>query len=368
MDDERQTRILARLESAALGVPLSQRIGPPATPAVLRGFARACRQIDRAHACGLVHRDLQPFHILVGQHEVAVRGWEQAKLDDEDDATLPRVRDSRYAPPESTADARGDVYALGCILFELLAGEPLHATSGALDAARRSPRLRRPDRDIPVDLDALCVAATAPDPAHRIAAGELADRVQAGADRAARPDMRGIARAALPAYAVYLIFVPTFLWLAAGQPFYAIMLTALVIASAGLLWLPGRWRPLVFAALNVGLVVLTGRIASPYPATTVATITVAAMAFGPSYARPLHLGLLAAAQCLAVLVPFAAEQLGYLPATVSVIPDGYVLTAPVFHLKPVGLLGGFAGYVVSNIAAAALVVHALLRRERKRMA
>ena len=362
---DRQTLIHGRLERAALGVPLSRLMTEPPTPHILRAFAHACRQIDRAHACGVVHRDLRPEHIVVGRHEVSVGGWERARLDDEDEATLPHVANP-YAAPERPADARSDVYALGCILFELLAGEPLHERPGPLDAAARSPSVRRPDRARELALDTVCVAATAPDPAHRLqTAGELADRVVAGI--AGHADMRGIARAALPAYIVSMLFVPLFLWLASGERVLAILLTGLVGASAGMLlwqWHGGRWRPLLFATLNVTLVVMTGRIASLMCAPPVAAIVVAGMAFGPSYKRGKRLALLAIVMCLAILVPFAAERAGWLSPTVVPIADGYTIIAPVFHMRPEGLIVGFVAYAVTLVAATALLVHALVRRER----
>jgi hypothetical protein len=363
---DRQTQIHGRLERASLGVPLSRLIAQPPTPHVLRAFAHACRQIDRAHACGVVHRDLRPEHIIVGRHEVWVGGWERARLDDEDEATLPHVANP-YAAPERPADARGDVYALGCILFELLAGEPMHARPGPLDAAARSPSLRRPERARELALDSVCAAATAPDPAHRVqTAGELADRVLAGI--AGHADMRGLARAVLPAYVLSMLFVPLFLWFASGERVLAIVLTGLVAAAAGLLvlqWRGGRWRPLLFATLNVTLVVMAGRIASLLCAPSVAAIVVAGMAFGPSYARGKRLALLAIALCLAILVPFAAERAGWLASTVTPITDGYTIVAPVFHMRPEGLIVGFVGYAITLIAASALLVHALVRRERE---
>src|SRR5439155_14367358 len=126
---------------------------------------------------------------------------------------------------------------------------------------------------------------------------------------------RAIARTALPIYALYLVFVPAFLWFAAGERFLAVALTALVTLTAGVLLLQGRgsaWRPWLFAALNVMLVVLACRAASLMCAPIVAVLTVAGMAFGPTYARPGRLALLVLAMCAGVLGPFAAERAGWL--------------------------------------------------------
>src|SRR5207244_11767062 len=82
-------------------------------------------------------------------------------------------------------DGRADVYSLGCILFEILAHQPLHprghagvmsALSGAADAR---PSVRARELDLPPELDAICVRATAVDREHRFAtARQLATAVQ----------------------------------------------------------------------------------------------------------------------------------------------------------------------------------------------
>ncbi len=81
-----------------------------------------------------------------------------------------------------------DVYALGSILFELLAGEPLHpkghqkAIASTLASPQELPSRRRPDRAIPPELDHACFEALGEDPAERPTAHQLAYRVQAYLD------------------------------------------------------------------------------------------------------------------------------------------------------------------------------------------
>ena len=91
--------------------------------------------------------------------------------------------------PESV-DHRCDIYALGAILFEILAGERLHHAQtydgvliSTLELDGASPADRAPDRNVPPELDALVCAATRRDPAARPAsAAELADAIDAYLD------------------------------------------------------------------------------------------------------------------------------------------------------------------------------------------
>jgi serine/threonine-protein kinase len=80
-------------------------------------------------------------------------------------------------------DARSDVYALGLLLFEILAHEPVHDPEKTPDFAAllRTPDTRPSHRaaDVPPELDDLCVRATCPAPEGRFAsARELADAVE----------------------------------------------------------------------------------------------------------------------------------------------------------------------------------------------
>ena len=76
-----------------------------------------------------------------------------------------------------------DVYSLGCILFEILAGEPAHPPGTAALAANMAnepgtPDQRRPERGIAPELDALCTSALVTAPKARPTVRALANAVQ----------------------------------------------------------------------------------------------------------------------------------------------------------------------------------------------
>jgi len=178
---------------------------------LLRAFADVCLAIEFAHTRGVVHRDLKPANIVLGDFgEVYVLDWGIARVlrdtRDKDfadiDATEFEVATSPattmigallgtpgYISPEQiggdpTIDGRTDIYALGCILFELLALQPLHVRDGnelasSLGGVDARPSARAPLLAAPPELDAICVRATELDRAARFpTARELGEAVQ----------------------------------------------------------------------------------------------------------------------------------------------------------------------------------------------
>jgi serine/threonine-protein kinase len=95
-----------------------------------------------------------------------------------------------YMAPESGFDGRagpqGDVFALGAILFEVLALTPLYPrltmhnlVAGTLKGADARPSVRSPSRNVVPELEAICVRATDPSPAERYrSARELSEAVE----------------------------------------------------------------------------------------------------------------------------------------------------------------------------------------------
>lgn len=168
--------------------------------------ARIVRQVgaalDAAHAHGMLHRDVKPSNVLLarrGDH-VYLSDFGLAKPVSSAEALTRHgtiVARAEYVAPEQIlnqrVDARADIYALGCLLFEALTGEAPFArrTEGPqvlahLDAPRPSPLDLRPE--LPREFDDVVRRAMATDPSERYpSAGDLgqAALVAAGGQRRA---------------------------------------------------------------------------------------------------------------------------------------------------------------------------------------
>ena len=194
---------------------------------MLRAFVDVCLAIEFAHTRGVVHRDLKPANVVLGDFgEVYVLDWGIARVAHEDDdrssfADIDVLGTETVAgailgtpgfmAPEQIAhaddlDGRADVYSLGCMLFEILTLDGLHprgqaALASTLAAIDARPSIRAPDRDVPPELDEICVRATEVDPDRRFpTARALADAVQAFLDGNRDSALRGdLARTELDA-------------------------------------------------------------------------------------------------------------------------------------------------------------------------
>jgi len=159
--------------------------------------------LEAAHRNGVVHRDVKPANVLVPREgPVKVTDFGIAKATGSADFTRTGmvVGTARYLSPEQVqgqlSDARTDVYALGLVLYEMLAGRP--AYQGDSEMATAVARLAGPPKpitsirtDVPSGLVAVLDHALQPDPAHRIpsaaAFGELLDRGPAPAPVRPKP-------------------------------------------------------------------------------------------------------------------------------------------------------------------------------------
>jgi len=177
---------------------------------LLTAFGTACLAVHFAHTRGVLHRDLKPGNIMLGDFgEVYVLDWGLAKVigsreprEADADASSRSLPDSTppseapagltvtgvlmgtpgYMAPEQIRDELGalgpgvDIYALGAILFELCALQPLHGKgspnelmTSTLRGVDVETRIRRAEVDVPPELVAVVARATARDPRDRFA-------------------------------------------------------------------------------------------------------------------------------------------------------------------------------------------------------
>lgn len=148
--------------------------------------------LDAAHESGLLHRDIKPANILRssrGQWKVADFGIAKSVQPSGDDTVTGVVLGTpAYLPPErllgGDATASGDLYALGVILYEALAGgKPYQATDPArwVSATTAGPTpLNHIRPDVPPALAAAIERSMSRDPGQRfVGAGEMAAAIQA---------------------------------------------------------------------------------------------------------------------------------------------------------------------------------------------
>ena len=114
--------------------------------------------LAHAHAQGAVHGDLRPHNVYVdeqGRVVVADLAVSRAVSDASGAAGGP------FREPENEASPKGDLFALGCLLFQMLAGMPPFAADGAREEARPLPD------DVPRGLAEAVRRLMHPDPDHR---------------------------------------------------------------------------------------------------------------------------------------------------------------------------------------------------------
>jgi serine/threonine protein kinase/WD40 repeat protein len=140
-----------------------------------------------AHAQGIVHRDIKPSNLLLDDRGIVwVTDFGLAKTDDQQNLTHTGdiLGTLRYMPPEAfggKVDSRGDVYALGLTLYEMLAFRPAfdEKDRGRLVkqvTGEAPPPVRRLNREVPRDLETIVQKAIEREPSHRYAsASELGD-------------------------------------------------------------------------------------------------------------------------------------------------------------------------------------------------
>jgi eukaryotic-like serine/threonine-protein kinase len=204
------------VEGPSLRDRLRERAPFPVEEAV-RIVREVALALDHAHRRGVIHRDIKPENILLSEGQALVADFGIARaLGATHGDTLTQVGMAvgtpAYMSPEQasadTADARSDLYRLGCVLYELLVGTPPFTgpTAHAVMVKRftePAPTVRAARPDLPAGLERIVARALERDPAARYASmAELASAlasVLAGVDAApVSPAAAGSSIAVLP--------------------------------------------------------------------------------------------------------------------------------------------------------------------------
>ena len=154
--------------------------------------------LDYAHTHGVIHRDVKPANIVMGPFgEVLLLDWGLAKVWSESPEEVPEMPlltdidpsltaqgklqgTAYYMSPEQieglpTIDHRSDIYSMGSVLYEILAGRTTFVgekVTEVLDQVKNviptPPSEIAPERDIPAQLEGICMRCIQKDPDRRI--------------------------------------------------------------------------------------------------------------------------------------------------------------------------------------------------------
>jgi WD40 repeat protein len=191
------------IEGGSLAQQVARFVSDPRAAARL--VATAAEAVHHAHQRGILHRDLKPANILLdvhGQPHVADFGLAKRVAGTgglTQSGTL--IGTPAYMAPEQAEGKKGistaaDVYGLGAVLYELLAGRPafagetpLEVMAQVLDAEPTPPSRFNPQ--VPRDLETICLKCLHKEPGRRYASAEALaldlERFLAGEPVEARP-------------------------------------------------------------------------------------------------------------------------------------------------------------------------------------
>jgi eukaryotic-like serine/threonine-protein kinase len=168
-----------------------------------------CEALDYMHKHGVVHRDLKPENIMVGADErIKLIDFGIAMKEDARRLTYtdmsPALGTPDYISPEQVkgqrGDQRSDIYALGVMLYEMLAGQPPFTGPNPLavmnERVIKDPEpIRALNPEVSPQLEEILYRALERDPRHRYAtaaemAWDLEHQEQVGVEEGRRPALR----------------------------------------------------------------------------------------------------------------------------------------------------------------------------------
>lgn len=195
---------------------VSSRRGPLPVPEAVDFVIQACVAVAEAHTLGIVHRDLKPSNLFLTERpdgsslvkvldfgiSKALNGPRSGETSQQQmTATAAIMGSPQYMSPEQirsskNVDARADIWALGTILHELVAGSPAYVADTipgllAMIVADPAPPLTASRRDAPLELEATILRCLEKDRERRFASvAELARALE----RFASPETRTLVR------------------------------------------------------------------------------------------------------------------------------------------------------------------------------
>ena len=173
--------VMPFIEGESLRV-LLDREGQLSIEDALRITRQVADGLSYAHAQGIIHRDIKPENLLLSSGHALVADFGIARAvsaggTDKLTGTGMAIGTADYMSPEQATgtgqvDARSDLYSLGCVLYEMLAGGPPFAGGTAQAVLARHlvdpvPPIRTVRRTVPVQVEAAILAALAKSKADR---------------------------------------------------------------------------------------------------------------------------------------------------------------------------------------------------------
>jgi serine/threonine protein kinase len=192
-ESSRQFIVMEYVDGQSCAEILRERghLGPEEAVDIL---AQSCRGLDYAHRNGVVHRDVKPGNLLLSADGmIKLADFGIAKAAEQSDITKVGsvLGTAAYLSPEQArgepAGPPSDLYALGVVAYQLMAGRLPYQAASLTDLARQQstppPRLDDLVPDVPATLAAAVQRALAGDPEQRYAdAGEMEKALQQGLD------------------------------------------------------------------------------------------------------------------------------------------------------------------------------------------
>ena len=155
--------------------------GPLSPRQVMTWMADVAAAMDFSHRNGIVHRDMKPANVMIDiTGAVKVMDFGIARAMNDSTSTMTQTSavmgTAQYLSPEQArgikVDPRSDIYSMGCVLFELLTGQPPFTGDSPVAVAHQHVHEEPPlpssiREDLPPELDSVVLKAMSKNPANR---------------------------------------------------------------------------------------------------------------------------------------------------------------------------------------------------------